>query len=242
MNWVAAASLANSNSSSNLKRFGDVGAYVTDYPVGMIGGALTDASNLFRSDKTDIKFSQWQASDTTIPDTFDQVRIVSAGLTIQYTGTALDNKGKMTIVFCPRNFYRDSLNVALTIDTLAKTPGARVIPVKDNSGGTLLYHPLDPKSLTYAKVKDTNLTYPTVQSEDLEVYMGGEFYAVADGCTEGSTFQVVFCINYEALPAKSSLNFFRRRSLLQIRSLWLMPTTRSSRPQLLLRLRKKPWV
>lgn len=177
------------------------------YAIGMTSDPSTClVTNLFPSTGTlfPIQFDQWNNTTNSVGALFEKARLVSAGLAVSYTGTSFDSKGKMTLAYAPRGFSRVNLaNTLMTSDKIASLPGSRVISVNELKGGEVLYKPQDNVSLRYCDLDQVVTSSSVVVPEEAQC---GELWFVADGLTDGATFQVTFIANYEGLPRINQLN------------------------------------
>jgi len=190
------------------------GSYVCGF---LNGSAATSADltlgTLNTTGPQDLKFSQWNATTPTIPTMFDKVRLVSAGLNVQFTGNFTNNSGKYTAAFAPRFYSRNGGGLAIPISAIAQIPGARQVPVSQNSGVTVIYEPLDSKSLEYVQVgyiqQASAPSYTIANALDWDTKLapaeGGELWVAIDGSVSTTTFQVTFVGNYEGVPSSSSV-------------------------------------
>jgi len=193
----------------------DAGAsHVVGFTFGTAATAAdVTAGTLNTTGPIDLKLAQWQASVPTVQSLFDKVRLVSAGLNVQFTGNFTNNSGKYTAAFVPRDYSRVNGGLTHPISYLALMPGARQVPVSQNTGVTVLYEPLDSISTDYTQIglapDGTELAWPVVSATSWRTLLGqaegGELWVAIDGSVAATTFQVTTVLNYEAIPLKESL-------------------------------------
>jgi hypothetical protein len=171
--------------------------------------STASASNVFPADISGevypFQFAQWQTG-VGVPTLYSKARLVSAGLSIDYLGTALGAKGSITLASVPRRTLRQlQTDSAITLQDIQNLVGAQIIAVNKLQGGSLTYHPLDNISFQYA---DLESTYDATSNanHDLDPALGNEFYIVVDGAEAGATCQITGVFNYEAIPKIGTLN------------------------------------
>lgn len=181
----------------------------TKYALGCTANNLgATSSSLFPSGALGVPFvlqyDQWDGSSDAVPTLFQKVRLVSAGLAVDYTGTAFDSKGRIVCAFLPRGGGRIKYqSTDLSVDVIASFPGSRVIPISKLIGCTVLYRPQDPVSLVYSEV---DLSIDVSSSAQPQEFWGGEMYVAADNMTEGAILQATLICNYEGIPRTNQMN------------------------------------
>jgi len=186
------------------------------YVVGMINGSAATINDVTAgvvgtTGPSTIKFLQWQASALTVPSQFDKVRLVSAGLNVQFTGNFTANSGKFTIGYAPRNYSRASSGQPIPITQIQALPDSRTVPISLNEGVTIRYEPVDDYSFRYTQIGGISGFYPQytiASSTDWETIVaqacGGELWVTVDGAPANTTFQCTFVANYEGIPETNS--------------------------------------
>lgn len=175
------------NSSYTLGSTSGGGASVNDVFGGVMGA----------NGPNPLRWAQWSALASPVPNLYNKVRLVSFGATVQYIGSLLNSQGKITLVAVPRNFFANRLASApLTLDQLLAAPGAMVVSVPLKGAGTVLYKPQDNISLEY-----TSLAFNQDALSNNENGLGAELYICIDGAVANQSFLVTFTGNYEGIPA-----------------------------------------
>jgi hypothetical protein len=187
------------------------------YQVGMIGGTAASTTDLTAgvpgtTGVSPIRFAQWSAATPTVQTSFEKVRLVSAGLNVQFTGNYTHNSGKYTIAYGPRGHSRAQGGNAFPLAYLAQFPESRTVPISLNEGATIRYEPVDEYSFRYTLIGANNTSYiqayPIVTSNDWEDQVaqaeGGELWCAVDGSDSGTTFQCTFVANYEGIVTSNS--------------------------------------
>lgn len=183
------------------------------FGLGMIttGAGATSLTNLFSTSAGLVNntfLPQWTDSTNAqgVPSLFKKTRLVSAGVAIEYLGTMLNAKGRMTIVSCPRNTFRTQVSSAggvITLAQLQQQVDVKIIPINKLKAGTVTYHPIDLESFDYTdmdqKVDNTS------QLLGMEQHLGGEFYIVIDGAEASATCQITEVFNYEGIARLGTL-------------------------------------
>lgn len=156
-----------------------------------------------------IVFPQWgiPPAQDTVGGAFDKVRLVSAGLNVQFTGNFTQNSGKYTAAFVPRQYTYDSYagNEAIPLSFIQQMPTSRSAPINLNEGITVRYEPLDTISNQYSE--QGVRAYDPVNDKNwsgLLPALGGEMWVCIDGAPPGTTFNVVYTGNYEGVPKSNS--------------------------------------
>lgn len=187
------------------------------YQVGMIAGTAATSADLTAGSPgttgvSPIRFAQWSSTSPTVQTNFEKVRLVSAGLNVQFTGNFTHNSGKYTVAYGPRNKSRGRGGNPFPISYLQTFPESRTIPISLNEGATIRYEPTDEYSFRYTQMGASDVTYiqgyPLVTSNDWEDQVaqacGGELWCSIDGCDSGTTFQCTFVANYEGIVSSNA--------------------------------------
>jgi len=178
--------------------------YVPTTDIFPSGGATPNSSPF--------SLTQWSTGVTSIQSLFDKVRLVSAGTSVDYTGTDFDNAGTITSACLPRwSAIKNNIvnNVVTTIGFIQSLENSIIVPVNKNRGATVLYKPQDMRSLDYtniqAVVSDASSGSLLAQQESME----GEMIHVITGATAGKVFQVTSVFNYEAIPLFNTVDLLQ---------------------------------
>jgi hypothetical protein len=143
-------------------------------------------------------------TDSAVPSYFTHVRLISAGMQAQYTGTALDSKGLLVAAFVPKSgeasaILPDPENI--TFDQLMKIKDSAVCAVNTLKGIQAKYKPSDPMCFKFLNM---GLTYNHQDSEEVDTTLQqGELFIAANGCTDGATFHIDIICHYEGLVASN---------------------------------------
>jgi hypothetical protein len=183
-------------------------AGAANFAVGMVLGTGATTAGLYPAigAGTWIQLTQWTTTSDSIPASFTNIRLVSAGLAINFLGNFTDCAGKITIASCPRFQQRSTLGIGLTVDQLANLPSAKIVPVNQMEGASCCYRPTDNRSLAYTSTDVTHTPASVSDWDQIAQSLGGEMYAVVSGATAGQTFQVTFVGNYEGIPRWNTLS------------------------------------
>lgn len=173
------------------------GASVTDVMPSVAGGGQSVNT-----------FAQWDTNKG-VPTLYSECRLVSGGVSIDYLGTALNAKGRITLVAVPRRTLRQAMeNGSLTLVQIQNLVGARIVPVNQLKGGSLTYHPLDGVSFLYTDQQSAYDTTSLTHHDDDQA-MGSEMFIVVDGAEASATCQITGVFNYEAIPKLGTLNIIQ---------------------------------
>lgn len=180
----------------------------TLYTLGMSNSSAAAGGLFPTATTTAFAANLWSSGTPTVPNAFQKIRLVSAGISVDYLGTALAAKGTLTIVSLPRSYFRAKQRsvTPLTLADIQNAPGVRIIPLNRLSGGTAVYHPLDLKSFDYVDM-DTTIDNSSETTEAVgEGSFGGEMYAVIQEAEASAGVQVTYVGNYEGIPRANTLN------------------------------------
>jgi hypothetical protein len=152
-------------------------------------------------------FPNWNNSALQVPGIYSKARLVSAGFSIEYLGTALNAKGRMTIAAVPRVTLREKMTLgAITLLDVQNLVGAKIIPINKLIGGTCVYHPLDSMSMTYTDLDSKEDNSTNVDFDSYSNCLGSEIYMIIDGAEANATCQITSIFNYEGIPRLNTLN------------------------------------
>lgn len=182
----------------------DTGAGTDSYAVGCTLLPANSNSVFVNTTATAMYFTNWSTPGSAVQSFYSHVRLVSAALSVRFTGNSLNNQGKMTAVFVPKNFLKDYYRTnTIPLDFMSQIPGALVVPVNAEDGITIFYRPADNQVMEYQSL-DVQTTRTSAVYTPQQATPGGLFF-MADGLssTVGS-FQTVFVANYEAIPRTTS--------------------------------------
>lgn len=139
-----------------------------------------------------------------VPKYFTHVRLVSAGMQAQYTGTALDSKGLLVAAFVPKSGESASIlpdPITITFDELMAIKDSTVCAVNTLKGIQAKYKPSDPMCFRFLNM---NISYNSLDSEEVDTTLQqGELFIAANGCTDGATFHIDIVAHYEGLVASN---------------------------------------
>lgn len=183
------------------------------YAVGCFNNnAALTTTNIFGNSgltsPTTITFPQWNSISTTVPKLFSQVRLVSVGVSIQFTGNLLNAQGTITLVSAPRRWLREfpgqNFNIGgITLATLQSHPSVQILSIPKYMGGSVVWKPIDEFSYKYS---DTQHIIDTASEEYPDECLGGELYVVVSGAVANQTFQVDACFNYEGIASTNQMD------------------------------------
>jgi len=178
-----------------------------DFAVGMIGPSGATSSTLFGTSGTlpaPIALTSYGSSSSTVVTLFNQVRLVSFGVRIVFTGNFTNAQGTITIVSATRQWLRNNTamqNGAITLALLQSHPEVQIISIPRDFGGTAIYKPLDNVSMQYTDVTETYALTDMPESA-----FGGEIYIAVTGAVSAQSFQVDACWNFEGVPRTNQLD------------------------------------
>lgn len=157
------------------------------------------------TDQAPFTFTEWVA-DVGVPTLYQKARLVSAGISIDYLGSALNAKGRMTLASVPRRTLRSSMQGGdLTLVMIQNLVGAKIIPINKLKTGSLTYRPLDEMDRMYTDLTaEYDCTSMVFHDDDMS--LGNEFFVVIDGAEGSATCQITAVFNYEAIPKLGTLN------------------------------------
>lgn len=143
---------------------------------------------------TNLSLANFNSGTSTVAQLFGNVRLVSFGVRIVFTGTALNAQGKVTLARAARNTYRltDLANGGLTLAKVQKIPDSVVVSVPVQGGGYVCYKPSDYTSFDYVST--------TASTAAESGNLGNEIFVIVDGAVSGQTFFVEAVWNFEGLP------------------------------------------
>jgi len=178
----------------------------TQYVVGLVNSALgnqnyfTTSGIAASSQAAPIVFENWNSSTNAVEGAFRSVRLVSAGLAVECSGSRYTAAGTYTAASLPKGFLRDTAISAITPDVIKNYPGAILTPVNQFTGVSLTYNPTDPSCFDYQRVDQTS-------GEETWGCAPGAFVVTVDGCPAGTFFNCTLVCNYEAIPRSDTLSF-----------------------------------
>jgi hypothetical protein len=190
------------------------------YFAGMIFGSAATLANLTEgihgtTGVHGIELQQWKSTNVMVPDTFDKVRLVSAGLNVQCTSNFSSNQGKYTAGFAPRNYSRTAGGQPFPVSYIQNLPDSVTIPISLEKGVTVTYSPVDEYSFRYAQIgvnqTPTGAPFapnPLASAADWETqaqYSPGELWCAIDGAAANATFLVTCVLNYEGIVSNNNL-------------------------------------
>jgi hypothetical protein len=152
-------------------------------------------------------FPNWNTSNPQVQGLYQKARLVSAGVCIDYLGTALNAKGRLTMASVPRATLREKMIAgSISILDIQNLVGAKIIPINKLVGGSETYHPLDLKSFEYVDLDMIGDNSSDYNLPAFEAALGGEMFIVIDGAEAAATCQVTAVFNYEGIPRLNTLN------------------------------------
>jgi hypothetical protein len=128
---------------------------------------------------------------------YTKFRVVSAGLTVQYDGNNLTNKGRVLLSQVPRYGAKDTIPAFGALIELMNQPILARYPVAKRNF-TVTYIPTDNKNLEYQTTG--------VGGASTDSYYPGAISFYADGLDSSAVFDCALVINYECIPASSAVN------------------------------------
>lgn len=176
-----------------------------NYSVGMVNPTTATSNALFGVTSgvpTSITLPQW----TSVTGLYNQVRLVSFGVRVVFTGNYTNAQGTITIVSATRDWMRDYSEMSsggLSITALQLHPDVQILSVPKDFGGQAIYKPLDTSSLLY---NDVNYVVDLATEPIPASALGGEIYIAVSGAVEGQSFQMDAVWNFEAIPRTNQLD------------------------------------
>lgn len=217
---------ANAVSDTNLRRIGLVPLPNSAFPklsqaVGVIysssvpgfgGSATTTVEQILYLDEA---FGNPLLSPSGIPTIASNARLVSAGLAVQYTGTAIAASGVFTTVSCPVDSLRDkSFGTGFATNSFVRSlPNATTSAVNNLNGVCMRYLPLSAARSDYVDLSlDTgSVSNPVNLDDNFDVRCHNQwaFVCQVDGLNTSITnsFEITLVCNYEILPNTNSLSW-----------------------------------
>lgn len=186
-----------------------------DYFYGQINGGGTStgiSTNLFPAvdsgaATTDIAFPKWNSASSSIPATFQKVRLVSLGVNLQFTGNFQTNQGKMSACVVPPGYFKTlGQQNNISVNMIETAPQSKIIPVSANQGITLIWHPQDIGVQQYTNVSNDQgpITHLIATSGDYKQQtLAGELLIAITGAEPGTVFQATIVGNYEGIALKN---------------------------------------
>jgi len=164
------------------------------------GGLYTTVTGV-----ANIQFPQCTSLASPIPSLFSNLRLVSMGASVQFMGNFNNSAGVVTIASEPRNTYRN-LGISIGTPTISlaavqQLRSATVSGVSEGFGGSAVYFPQDPQSMSY-----TSTTQNYGVSTDPQSALGGEIYIICSGIPVGQQFELTAVWNFEATPLTNQLD------------------------------------
>jgi len=145
---------------------------------------------------------------TTIDATYQDLRVVSAGIGINYTGTTLTDSGFFVGSSYPRESGAFSWppTTNLAVADFRNSPYSKEVAVNKHKGLTVIYKASDAASYNF--VRTGTRGYPLNQSVGAVSTMFsdgfGSMAVIGTGLTAGQSCVVISVINYEAHPEPAS--------------------------------------
>jgi hypothetical protein len=195
---------------SNPSQTGDPDSVFHQFIVGTqtdgTGGSTTDVMpSIASGHQVEFTFADWQ-DNVGVPTLYDKCRLVSGGVSIDYLGSSLNAKGRITIASVPRRTLRQNFGDGpITLTQVQNLVGAKIIPVNKLTGASAEYHPLDSVDFQYTDQR-SNFDITSLSNHDYDCSLGGELWIVVDAAEAGATCQITGVFNYEAIPAEGILN------------------------------------
>jgi len=180
-----------------------------DHIVGMVSNTGASITDLFPATEgtgqLQFSFAEWR-DFVGVPTLYSKARLVSGGVSIDYLGTSLGAKGRLTLASVPRRTLREAIQQSyITLANIQNLVGSKIIPINKLIGGSAEYHPLDGVSFIYAD-QESYYDCSSMTDHSIDETLGGEIYIVIDGAEAGATCQITGVFNYEAIPKKNTLN------------------------------------
>jgi hypothetical protein len=148
-----------------------------------------------------------------VPQYYQKVRLVSAGITCDYKGAPLNAQGDIIALVLPPNTWRGDIDNKTFADLLT-APGVIREPINKLNGMTLKYKPLDAYNFMF---NDTSTFCPWTDSSELDYtvrrqfakpWLGNEMYLFFAGCDSSTTLtvDVTVVLNYEGIVRYNNMN------------------------------------
>jgi len=152
-------------------------------------------------------FVNLASAPTVTNQTFNGVRLVSAGLAASYEGTTLSDSGRFICGFVPRQTGLALPPASMT--EASSSAQVQALPMA-RKYAQAVYFPQDPSSLLYQPPGATSGSTFGQQAQ-------GYIFIMSDGMVAGQVIQYTLVCNWEATPQNSTLS-------------WLSPTHSPSDP------------
>lgn len=152
-----------------------------------------------------LQLPNWDSSSQTVPNTFAQARLVSAGVVATPVGTLVQSKGMMILNYIPADQYGSGEDAksfdGISQNDMLAAPYSCVIPMNKVESGSILYRPIDYGEFNYVNL-GTSAEHNDVQVTD-ETSPGG-FWILLSGCEANMTVVVDAVFNYEAIAQNNT--------------------------------------
>lgn len=179
------------------------------YTVGQVLRSTTDTfSPVAVASVVPINLSSWNTASPTVPGLFNLGRIVSAGMSMQYTGAPLNASGMFTSSSVPLATLRNRFNTSWSATQLQNLPGSSVSPINDFAGTSCRYLPYGPECNQYVQLDVDAESVQEDDGTDIERHTPGGLTITATGMPAGAwSVSYAIVINFEAIPKTSSASF-----------------------------------
>jgi hypothetical protein len=148
------------------------------------------------------------ATGTTIDATYQDLRLVSASVTMEYTGTTLNDQGLLIAAAYPRESGNYSWPITATpAINIRNSPYAREVAVNKHKGIAVRYNPTDADSYVFSRTGNRGYQLPAATIDGVLWNFSdafGSMMVMGIGLAAGQTVNIVSAYNYEAHPEASS--------------------------------------
>jgi hypothetical protein len=177
------------------------------------GATITPATPFLYSGAAASTFTTWDFPDETvtfIETNMSNIRVVSAGMAVNTTASALNTQGTMTLAAMPRGFFANGENIntsaSLDLTQMDIYPSSNVIPLNKGKGGTALYMPLDDMCREFTTIDATSPDILAYEPTELpETFRPGFIVCYVDGAEPSTTIFFDLIVNLEGVPNTNSL-------------------------------------
>lgn len=195
----------------NISPFGGLVPYNTGqaitYSVGLILPSNCTTAALIPGTPTNYHIPNFASTSNTVPTNFSRVRLVSFGVRITFTGTAINAQGKITTGYAPFGTLTNKIaNCTISLDDVLNLPHSTVTSVPLVGSACVTWRPTDFQDQNYCAVGPAAPASPS-SGLNPQGCAPCEIYVFVDGAIANQTFFLEAIWNFEAIPVTSTLSF-----------------------------------